>query len=389
MRGHALTTQNSPTISSIRTTSRLRFVEAHGAHIPDTLCQIVDEGLSLDQKTLPCRYIYDAAGSHLFEQICRLPEYYLTRTEQAILERHAFEMVDAAGEDRCDLSLVEFGSGSSYKTRLLMNAALARQRSLHYVPIDISTEFLRNSSETLLEEYPNLSITAIAGEYGDGIEALPSDECPRLILFLGSNVGNFENEEAVGFLAAIRRRMEPADRILIGVDLVKDRDVLHTAYNDSLGITAEFNKNLLYRINRELGGDFHIASFHHDAPFIDERSRIEMRLVSHSVQTVGIRATDRAYRFQAGEYIHTENSHKYTLDGFTDLCRRAGLDVQEQWMDSREWFAVILLHPTSTGQPDSQDLNASVIGDLQRPRHVRINTRFTMSIPAPTGARSI
>jgi L-histidine N-alpha-methyltransferase len=317
-------------------------MEAHGAHVPETLCQIVDEGLSLPQKTLPCRYFYDTAGSRLFEQICRLPEYYLTRTEQAILERHAIDMLVAAGDG---LAMVEFGSGSSYKTRILMNAALARQRSLHYIPIDISTAFLRESAETLLEEYGQISVTAIAGEYRDGIEVLPAHDGPRLILFLGSNVGNFEADEAVAFLAAIRSRMEPHDRILIGVDLVKDRAILHAAYNDSRGITAEFNKNLLHRINGELGGDFHIASFEHTAPFVEERSRIEMRLVSRSAQTVRIRATDHEYAFAAGEFIHTENSHKYTVDGFAGLCSRAGLGVQEQWLDGREWFGVLLLQP--------------------------------------------
>lgn len=321
---------------------RLRFLEAHGAHVPETLCQLVDEGLSLPQKTLPCRCFYDTAGSRLFEQICRLPEYYLTRTEQAILERYAGEMLEAAGND---LAMVEFGSGSSYKTRILISAALARQPALHYVPIDISTAFLRDSAETLLEEYARLSITAVAGEYRDGIEVLPAHEGPRLILFLGSNIGNFEAEEAVAFLAAIRNRMEPRDRILIGVDLLKDRAILHAAYNDSRGITAEFNKNLLHRINHELGGDFPIASFQHDAPFMEAQARIEMRLVSRSAQRVRIRATDREYAFEAGEFIHTEYSHKYTLDAFADLCRRAGLAAQHRWLDPREWFAVLLLRP--------------------------------------------
>jgi L-histidine N-alpha-methyltransferase len=321
---------------------RLRFVEAHGAHLPESLCQVVDEGLSQPQKTLPCRYFYDSAGSRLFEQICRLPEYYLTRTEQAILERRGGDMLEAAGQN---LALIEFGSGSSYKTRILLAAALARQPALHYVPIDISTDFLRSSAETLLEEYDRLDITAVAGEYRDGIESLPAHGGPRLILFLGSNIGNFEAAEAVDFLAAIRHRMEAGDRILIGVDLVKDRSVLQAAYNDSQGITAEFNKNLLHRINHELGGDFHVAAYHHDAPFIESRSRIEMRLVSHSEQLVHVRATDRAYRFRAGEFIHTENSHKYTLDGFAELCGRAGLGIQERWLDSREWFAVMLLRP--------------------------------------------
>ncbi len=322
--------------------NRLRFVEARAAHMPEVLCQAVEEGLTRAQKELPCRYFYDSAGSDLFEQICRLPEYYPTRTEQAILERHAPEMLEAAGRE---IALVEFGSGSSYKTRILMTAALDRQSALHYAPIDISTHFLRESAHALLEEYDRLSITAIAGEYRDGIRSLPAHEGPRLILFLGSNIGNFEEADAVSFLAAIRARMQPHDRILVGVDLVKDRAVLHAAYNDSQGITANFNKNLLLRINRELGGEFQLNAFTHDAPFVEKKSRIEMRLVSQKEQCVRIGALDKRFAFAQGEYINTENSHKYTLDGFTRLSSSAGLMVQERWLDSREWFAVLLLKP--------------------------------------------
>jgi L-histidine N-alpha-methyltransferase len=320
--------------------SRLRFLEAQSAHLPELLCQVVDEGLSHPHKSLPCRYFYDNVGSDLFERICGLPEYYLTRSEQSILTQYASDIIKAVGGD---LSLIEFGSGSSLKTRTLMNAALHQQDSLHYTPIDISTEFLRQSSETLLEEYPPLTITAIAGEYRDGIAALPEDFLPRLILFLGSNIGNFEHAEAVSFLEAVRHRMKNSDRLLVGADLVKDRTILHAAYNDAQGITSDFNKNLLYRINNELGGDFHPYSFIHDAPFVEEKSRIEMRLISRIKQTVHVRALDKQFEFREGEYIHTENSHKYTLESFANLCAEAGLEIQERWTDAQEWFAMFLL----------------------------------------------
>jgi len=204
---------------------RLRFLHAHGTHLPESLCQVVDEGLSAPQKSLPCRYFYDSAGSHLFEAICRLPEYYLTRTEQGILECHAPAILEAAGRN---LALVEFGSGSSYKTRILLNSARRRQPCIHYVPIDISSEFLRDSSEVLLEEYEEITITAIAGEYRDGIRALPDHDGPRLILFLGSNIGNFDSGEAVEFIRDQYRHCKPILVLKGGKSLVESAGVKFT-----------------------------------------------------------------------------------------------------------------------------------------------------------------
>ncbi|HZO88157.1 MAG TPA: L-histidine N(alpha)-methyltransferase [Chthonomonadaceae bacterium] len=320
--------------------TRLQFLEVPASHPSASFSQAVAEGLSGPHKWLPCRFFYDSIGSRLFERICQLPEYYLTRTEQAILEQYAPEMLEAAGQD---LTLVELGSGSSCKTRLLLNAGLARQRSLRYIPIDISSEFLRLSALTLLGEYDRLSITAIAAEYNDGLAALPAPDGPRLLLFLGSNIGNFTHEEAVGFLARIRERMELPDRLLVGVDLLKSRRLLEAAYNDAEGVTAQFNKNLLARINQELGASFDLDAFDHAAPFIEARARIEMRLVSRRPQTVPIAALQRSYLFEEGEAIHTENSHKYSLHSFAALCHLAGLEVQTRWLDEREWFAVLLL----------------------------------------------
>ncbi|HEV2473659.1 MAG TPA: L-histidine N(alpha)-methyltransferase [Chthonomonadales bacterium] len=308
----------------------------------ESFCAAVWEGLSRKRKSLPCRYLYDRDGSALFEKICELPEYYLTRTEQAILERHAGEMVEAAG---APLSLVEFGSGSSYKTRILINAILSRQPSLHYVPIDISADFLHLSCTELLAIYPSLSITAVAAEYSDGIAAIGPREGARLALFLGSNIGNFEPNAARSFLAGLASALSREDSILMGVDLVKDRRILEAAYNDAAKVTAAFNRNLLARINRELGGNFRTDRFDHAAPYNDVENRIEMLLVSSAQQTVTIGALDYCFHFEQGEAIHTENSHKYTVGGFDKLCKEAGLRLAHSWTDSREWFAVLLLKP--------------------------------------------
>lgn len=322
----------------------LNLITVPASHQPETLFALVASGLSGSQKSLPCRLFYDPIGSQLFERICALPEYYLTRTEHRILENHAAEIVAAAGDD---VALIEFGSGSSCKTRLLIEALLAWQRHLHYVPIDISREFLRESALALQSDYEGLAITAIAAEYDDSLAALPEHHGPRLFLFLGSNIGNFTREEAAGFLERIARRMQPQDRLLVGIDLMKDVRLIEAAYNDSLGVTAAFNKNILARINREMDADFDLDQFEHHAPFVEREARIEMRLVSRRRQTVRLPAEGLQVHFEAGESIHTENSHKYTLGGFGALCAAVGLDIQQTWQDERAWFAEVLLRPSS------------------------------------------
>ncbi len=302
----------------------------------------VADGLSKSQKSLPCRYFYDLPGSKLFEQICELPEYYLTRTEQKIFEGHSTDIIDSL--DR-ELAIVEFGSGNSAKTRLLIDAALSRQKRLRYIPIDISASFLKASARALLGEIDQLSITAIAAEYGDAIPLIPDLEEPRLFLFIGSNIGNFDQADAVSFTTKIRERMHARDRLLISFDLVKASHILEAAYNDAAGVTAAFNKNLLTRINRELGGNFVLSEFDHCAPFVQEHSRIEMRLISRRFQRVHINKMQREFTFRQDEYIHTEDSHKYTFERFTSICGAANLEIQERWLDEREWFAVTLLKP--------------------------------------------
>jgi dimethylhistidine N-methyltransferase len=325
--------------------TRLRFLEARVSKTPESFADVVAEGLSAPQKWLPCRYFYDEAGSHLFEMICDLPEYYLTRTERSILDRHADAMIAAAGGIS---ALVEFGSGSGCKTRILLDAAGRTQpERIAYIPVDISGEFLYHSSHALLRDYPTLHTTAIAAEYNDAISMLPSRSGPRLFLFMGSNVGNFAPCEAAEFLGRIRSGMHAEDRLLVGIDLHKHSAHLEPAYNDVAGVTARFNKNLLKRINRELGADFNLDQFDHHAPFVDHHSRIEMRLVSQGEQSVYVEVLDKKFSFQPGEYIHTENSHKYSHDAFSRLALEAGLKIVNTWTDERDWFAVCLLKPVT------------------------------------------
>ena len=322
--------------------SRLEFIEVAPKLRALPFCAVVAEGLSAPRKWLPCRFFYDRVGSELFEQICDLPEYYLTRTERAILERYSDEIVAAAGTE---IAVVEFGSGSSVKTRLLLSAALRRQRSVHYLPIDISGDFLRISSMALLDDFEGLNITAIAAEYQDGIARLPEKDGPRLILFLGSSIGNFTRDEAAEFLTLVRKSMRSEDRLLIGIDLLKDRARIEGAYNDAQGVTAAFNKNLLTRVNRELGANIDATAFEHVAPFVEEHSRIEMHLVCHRAHQAYVGAVEMTFPFRQGEIIHTENSHKYSLGGFAAMCRGTGLTVQRHWTDDKEWFALLLLEP--------------------------------------------
>lgn len=323
---------------------RLCLVRVPCATEDSGLAGAVQAGLGGFPKSLPCRFFYDDAGSRLFEEICRLPEYYATRTEREILLRAAPEIVAAAGEGAV---LAELGSGSSAKTRLLIDAFLARQDELHYVPIDISAAFLEESAHALLRCFPGLRVTAIGGEYLDAVPHLPRHDGPLLVLFLGGNVGNLDESEAGAFLAAVAAGLSPRDRLLVGFDRLKERSVIERAYDDGAGVTAAFNRNLLARINRELGGEFDLDAFDHAAPFVEERARIEMHLVSRRAQKVRVAALGRTFSFDQGETIHTENSHKYDLAGIECLCGAAGLGVVRVWSDPLEWFSLALLSPAS------------------------------------------
>ena len=324
----------------------LNLIKSPNHHLQQSLKDAITEGFQKTPKSIPALFFYDTPGSQLFEEICKLPEYYPTRTEHKILTDNAQDIISTVSGE---VELVELGSGSSAKTRILIDAILAKQPHLHYIPTDISTDFLLESSIALKNEYASLSITAIAAEHSDALRLLPDGaNRPRLFLFLGSNIGNFDPEEAIDFIGQIRRRMRPEDRLLIGFDLVKDHQVLFDAYNDKAGVTAEFNKNLLVRINRELGGDFDLNLFDHHAPFVEAHSRIEMRLISRCDQQVYVEHLGQRFDFEEGEYIHTENSYKYTLESFGYLCEAAGMQMGEYWLDERRWFAVGLFRVIST-----------------------------------------
>ena len=327
------------------TQQRFALIDSQENSHPDKFARDVEAGLTSSPKSLPCRYFYDETGSQLFEQICRLPEYYLTRAETQILRVRAGEIASQFSEA---IALGELGSGSAAKTRILMEAFLRRHGELRYVPVDVSRTMLEESSQELLQDYPSLEIIAIAGEYHHGLPHLKEQEDRRkLILWLGGTLGNMERPEAVNFLSVMRDAMRQEDRLLIGVDLRKDRKVLEKAYNDSRGLTSRFNLNLLTRINRELRGNFDPDAFRHNAVYDEEAGRIEMFLVSRQTQQVSIEKLGMEVFFEAEEAIHTENSYKYSPLEIQALAAGAGLRVEQQWLDDGNRFSSNLLAPIS------------------------------------------
>jgi dimethylhistidine N-methyltransferase len=322
----------------------------------------VRRGLTSTPKRLSPKYFYDALGSVLFEAICQLPEYYLTRAEDEILSRHAAEIVAAIPRPSADelffhdaddyvaalsaVTLVEFGSGSSVKTRRIIESLLSRQERLTYVPIDISTSALEAGARALLESYPALRVEAYAGDYDAALARLKQDRAARgrtLALFLGSNIGNFDAGEAEDFLRRTRAVLSRGDALLVGADLKKDARVLEAAYDDPLGVTAAFNLNLLARINRELGGDFDVRAFRHVARYDERAGRVEMHVESLYDQTVRVAALDLEISFDAGERIHTENSYKYDTAQLSELAARAGFALSRTWLDAAALFSSNLL----------------------------------------------
>ncbi len=303
----------------------------------DSFAKDVRTGLTVQPKTLPPKYFYDALGSQLFEAICLLPEYYPTRAEAEIFHRHAAEIVSQLP---APVGVVELGSGSSVKTRLLIEAILANQPELHYQPMDISASILQHSAEKLLGDYDRLRITGHVGDYTCGLDSIVRREGEHLLaLFLGSNVGNYTPEESRALLKSIRSALRPGDGLLLGADLKKSPDVLIPAYSDPLGVTAVFNLNVLARINRELGGTFDLKNFQHRAVFNEDAGRIEMHLVSRVAQTVNIRALDLRVEFQTGETIHTENSYKYDLPQLATLAEATGFQPVNTWFDDERRFS--------------------------------------------------
>lgn len=322
-------------------TSRLRLIEGGRGRDLAALAWDVKLGLASSPKRLPCRYFYDHEGSLLFEAICRLPEYYLPQAERESLLAGAEEIVACCPPGAV---LIELGSGSATKTRILIEALLLRQQTLRYIPIDISRTALEDSAQYLLRDYPALDVTAIACEYQEGLARLNGEaDAPKLILWLGSNIGNLDRAEAAQFLGRVGGLMSPADRLLVTIDLRKDREVLRRAYDDSRGVTARFNLNLLTRINRELGAHFDLGAFRHRAVYNEEPGRIEMYLVSTCSQQVPIDDLGIEVHLAEGEAIHTEDSYKYSLAEIASLAKTAGLSVERQWFDGNRQLSVNLL----------------------------------------------
>jgi L-histidine N-alpha-methyltransferase len=294
--------------------------------------QDVLEGLARPQKALPPKYFYDAAGSRLFERICRLAEYYPTRVELSITRRHLADMARFAGKG---CVLLEYGSGESLKTRLLIRAL----RPSAYIPVDISADALANAVPRLQRAFRWLEVTPVVGDFSRPIELPPfPGRARRVVYFPGSTIGNLTPDEAHAFLKMTRAQVGRNGAMIIGVDLKKDANVLHAAYNDSKGVTAAFNLNLLGRINRELDGDFDTRQFAHYALYNPLAGRVEMHLVAREAQVVNI--GDYRFFFERGESIHTENSYKYTAGEFAALAARAGFRAAKLWQDARSRFSV-------------------------------------------------
>jgi dimethylhistidine N-methyltransferase len=305
------------------------------------LAEDVRKGLAASPKRFLPKYFYDQLGSQLFEAICLLPEYYLTRAENEILERYSDEIVASIEGPK---TLLEMGSGSASKTRLVIEALLREQNELLFIPLDISATALESSSRILLQSYPRLRIEAYAADYFAGLAELAKTNRGRtLALFLGSNISNFDQDDAIRFLRAMRSVLRKGDALLLGADLKKDRKVLEAAYDDALGVTSAFNLNVLARINRELGGNFDLRAFKHYAFYNEQAGRIEIYIQSLMNQRVSIEKLNLKVEFSAGELIHTENSYKYDEGGIERLAATTGFKRTRSWLDSMERFSSNLL----------------------------------------------
>ena len=310
--------------------------------IAEQMASAVCEGLMSSPKWLPAWLFYDAAGSELFSRITELPEYYLTRTERSILAAHADEIVGLAAAGDA-LRIVELGAGSADKTRLLLSAAVDRQDTVIYEPLDVSPSALEEAQERIEREIPGVLVAPRVEDYTQGVEL--DAACfgeRRLVLYIGSSIGNFEPDEADRLLRSVRAALAAGDSILLGVDLAKDESTLLAAYDDAAGVTADFNLNLLARLNRELGAGFELAAFTHRAVWNAAHSRIEMHLVSRKRQRVRIPALDLKIDFVPGETIHTENSYKYRPGQAEAALTAAGFAPLATWTDDLRRFAVCL-----------------------------------------------
>ena len=303
-----------------------------------SLAEDVLDGLTRPFKELPPKHFYDARGAELFDQICDLPEYYPTRAERAILEQTAIELAALTGA----VELVELGSGTAAKTRVLLDALQAAGTLQRYVPVDVTESMVRDCAETLTEEYPGLRVHGVIGDFERHLDGVPEAIGPRIVAFLGGTVGNFQPGSRRRFLRSIGRLLGPDDHLLMGTDLVKDPGVLEAAYDDEQGVTAEFNLNVLRVLNRELDADFDPEDFDHIALFDTEHEWIEMRLRSRREHTTLVRALDLPVHFDAGEEVRTEISAKFTPERLQGDLSAAGLELVRWFTDPDELFALTL-----------------------------------------------
>ena len=319
---------------------RLCYYEPSGDKLQKTFAQELSSSLDQKQKSIHPKFFYDKKGSQLFEEICKLPEYYLTRTEIGILTQLYDKLPSHLNGD---FRLVELGSGSSKKTRILLSILERLHKHTEYFPIDIS-KILKESSTILLDDYENLHITGIIDNYESGLEFIKNyDNKKNLIAFLGSSFGNFDYEHGLKFLQKINSSMKKNDLFLIGLDLVKDKTVLERAYNDSQGVTAKFNLNVLSRINSELGSNFNINKFVHHAIYNESQNRVEIYLRSLENQIVNIPKARMMLQIKQDELIHTENSYKYTIPEIKEILAITGFRIKDIWYDEKQYFCLVLL----------------------------------------------
>jgi L-histidine N-alpha-methyltransferase len=306
--------------------------------LPEYADEVV-QGLLSRPKHLPCKLFYDDRGSALFEQITRLPEYYLTRTELEILRERSCEIALATGTP---VSIVELGAGTATKTGTLIRAFSHRQMRLKYFPVDISPAALADAKSRIRQECPGVVVRPVVADFSNGFRFLRDIGGKKLVLYLGSSIGNFDWNSATAMLRAVREQLSFGDALLLGADMVKGAEILLPAYDDAQGITAQFNKNILARINREFDADFHLDSFRHVAEWNAARSRMEIFIESVKSQTVFLRTPAATVKFAAGERIHTENSHKYTMQMIESMLCVSGFKLETTWFDTRQWFGLHL-----------------------------------------------
>ena len=329
--------------ANTQSSARLTIDVVDATGVNGTMAEDVRAGLTAERKELPPKYFYDEAGSRLFEQITRLPEYYPARAEREVLE----ETADALMAELRPAEIVELGAGSSAKTRRLLSAPTAPEHLRRFLPLDVSREIVESSAHELLREYPFLSVYGVIGDFERHLDRIPRAIGRRLVLFLGGTIGNLHPAARTMFLANLRRLLGPGDRALIGLDLVKDVATMEAAYNDSAGVTAEFNRNMLRVINRELGANFDPEAFDHRAFFDAEHSRIEMHLVSSALQEVSAPGIPLSVTIGPSETIWTESSYKFTADSVAGMLADAGLRLERCYANERpdRGFALALAAP--------------------------------------------